>query len=201
MPKLGCFRKVEVKALREKVDNVASTNLKFTRSKISFSFVSIIDTLKFFHSWQGFSKGNRSDESFPFFRPFKTEINNQWVFHAESPLSFKLILFVFCVIETQYSFCVSKDPLLDWNSSVVVSGNDYWVNYNNRPDSWLVTWYKLCWLLPVALIAFQQAFFCTKNQNQTNGFKRSLHLTASRTNKPVAVVVSPTDWTRFPDRF
>lgn len=101
MPKLGCFRKVEVKALREKVDNVASTNLKFTRSKISFSFVSIIDTFKFFHSWQGFSKGNRSDESFPFFRPFKTVINNQWVFHAESPLSFKLILFVFCVIETQ----------------------------------------------------------------------------------------------------
>ena len=130
-------------------------------------------------------------------------INNQWVFHAESLLSFKLIMFVFCVIETQYSFCVSKDPLLDWNSSVVVSGNDYWVNYNNRPDRWLVTWYKLCWLLPVALIAFQQAFFCTKNQNQnqTNGFKRSLHLTASRTNKPVAVLVSPTDWTRFPDRF
>ena len=155
MPKLGCFRKVEVKALREKVDNVASTNLKFTRSKISFSFVSIIDTFKFFHSWQGFSKGNRSDESFPFFRPFKTVINNQWVFHAESPLSFKLIMFVFCVIETQYSFCVSKDPLLD-----------YWLNYNNQPDSWLVTWCKLCWLLPVALIAFQQAFFAPKTKTK-----------------------------------
>lgn len=40
--------------------------------------------------------------------------------------------------------------------------------------------------------------FCTKNQNQTNVFKRSLHLTASRTNKPS---LWPSQcWARFPDR-